>query len=138
MKIEKTYTSDKLTVHLKNSYLIEFNWHENIEILPEDIAGLDQIVYDFVGSKKFVSLAIFPKSANFGPSSHIQATQSEVNINMVAEAIVASELAQKIIFKWYSKAMESSEIPIKLFKSQEEAEQWLDEIATVRKIKKVS
>lgn len=134
MKVVDQIETEKLKMLLRDDAVIEFHWKEGIEVEKEDIESLDQYVYQLVGQRKFMSLAIFPKNVMFGTGSHVQATQSEVNINMVAEAIVANDLAQKMILNWYSKAMEQSNIPIQLFKEKHEAEQWLSKIAIAKKV----
>lgn len=127
-------TTNKLTATLLPNYVIQFDWKEDIEISAGDIAELDQIVYKLVGEKKFLSLAVFPKEAQFVSDAHVQATKSGVNINMEAEAIVANQLAQNIILKWYAREMEQSAVPIQLFKEYDYAKNWLDQLAIKKNI----
>jgi len=118
-------------VHL---YLIEEGFtlltsKNNVSIELEDAIEIDNISYDLVEGKHFVTLADFRNirsTINHEAREHF-ATNKKITDIRKGQAIVVNSLHTKLLANFYMK-FHKPENPVKIFSDYDKAEKWIREI----------
>ena len=118
---EKEFTA--FSMYLREDGIMNTVFEDNILITIEDIVEALSWV-ESLGGKKYLNLFEGGYNTDFDPFVREYASSSEENNYTIADAIITSTLSLNMVAKFYVQ-YNKPHMPTKVFKSRDEAIQWL-------------
>ncbi len=112
-----------LSMYLREDGIMNTVFEDNILITIEDVSGALNWV-ESLGGKKYLNLFEGGYNTDFDPFVREYASSSEENNYTIADAIITSTLSLNMVAKFYVQ-YNKPHMPTKVFKSRDEAIQWL-------------
>lgn len=112
-----------LSMYLREDGIMNTVFEDNILITIEDVSGALNWVKS-LGGKKYLNLFEGGYNTDFDPFVREYASSSEENNYTIADAIITSTLSLNMVAKFYVQ-YNKPYMPTKVFKSRDEAIQWL-------------
>lgn len=119
-------------IRLIEGDIVEIKLAANHESTIADVDEINTRVITLVGNKKHYILVITQQGTSSSHEAREHAAQESMRRNVVAEAIVISNIAVRLLANVYMKVNRPKQ-KIKLFNTREKAMQWLHQLKAKKK-----
>ena len=115
---------EKLFMELREDGILHFTVKDNVDFYDTDIKKTNEAIKKLGNGKAFCNLITLAINTNYDKSAREYAASVESNMYTIADAMVTSNFAIKLMFNFYMNFNKPIK-PTKLFLTEESAIKWL-------------
>ena len=113
-----------LFIELREDGILHFTVKDNVDFYDTDIKEANEAIKKLGGGRAFCNLITLASNTNYDKTAREYAASEESNMYTIADAMVTSNFAVKLMFNFYINFNKPIK-PTKLFLTEESAIKWL-------------